>query len=165
DQGIAMPIASIRLKNWRRGLQDVEYLALIRKKGHGKFVDKFVHTMVPRALHDEIKHEDLPVAWPDDGEKWLAARRTLAEVLKTNKLPSAEQQQQLGKKAEGQMAKLKRWVRRVKRKWWRGKRRLVVIGAAGAVFVVPIGLIILIRRIRRRRRKKGDYEYSYDYDE
>ncbi|MCA9665015.1 MAG: DUF4091 domain-containing protein, partial [Myxococcales bacterium] len=42
DQGIAMPIASIRLKNWRRGLQDVEYLALIRKKGHGKFVDKFV---------------------------------------------------------------------------------------------------------------------------
>lgn len=155
DQKIDHPLPSIRLKNWRRGIFDVEYLELARKAGHGAFVDKIVRAMVPRALKPDVAHTDLPVSWPDDGEKWLAARKLLKLVL-TGKKKAGELEDELstiGKPAEGSWVHFKRWIRRLKRAWWRGKRKLVVLGVAGTTFMVPVGIIVLIWLGRRKKRR------------
>jgi hypothetical protein len=81
DKGFAGPLPSIRLKNWRRGLEDVEYLILARKHGHGARVDTLLQRMVPRALADRMS-PGKAVAWPEDGQSWLRARRELAALLR-----------------------------------------------------------------------------------
>ena len=47
--GIAGPIASLRLKYWRRGIQDVDYLTLA-KAINPAAVNKIVNTVVPKVL-------------------------------------------------------------------------------------------------------------------
>ena len=81
DRKLALPLPSIRLKNWRRGLFDVEYLALATARGHKKRVDKLLARLIPRALGAETNAKQR-VSWPEDGERWLAARLQLAQLLR-----------------------------------------------------------------------------------
>ena len=84
NNGLAYPMPSIRLKNWRRGIQDAAYLKLARESGHSKFVDSLLEKLLPSALADDLDYDD-PVSWPESGENWLEARRLLAQTLKSKK--------------------------------------------------------------------------------
>ena len=81
DRGIDGPLPSIRLKNWRRGIQDVEYLVLARQAGEGTLADQVIDTLVPRALDDNGLSGGESVPWEEDGEIWLQQRRRLADLF------------------------------------------------------------------------------------
>ena len=86
--GIAGPIASLRLKHWRRGIQDVDYLTLAAAKnaaGVAAIVDK----MVPKALWEQQCHDPVsdcsytyaPISWSDNPDDWETARASLAHII------------------------------------------------------------------------------------
>ena len=79
DRGIAGPISSIRMKNWRRGVQDYEYLRLARSLGHGAEVEAIVAERIPAVLSDAT---GLPVkSWSSRGADWEASRRAIADLI------------------------------------------------------------------------------------
>ncbi len=86
--GLAGPIASLRIKHWRRGIQDVDYLTLagaIDSKSVSAIVDK----MVPSVLwevpcHDptnDCSYSYAPVSWSLDPDDWETARAALAHII------------------------------------------------------------------------------------
>ena len=83
DRGFDGPLPSIRLKNWRRGIQDVEYLNLARQRGHASRADQAVQTLIPNAVMSNTDH-DRAVAWQEDGNVWFGVRRELATLLSPN---------------------------------------------------------------------------------
>lgn len=66
--GLREPLASFTLKSLRRGLQDYEYLWLLRRQG--KEVDEVVNRLVPR-----------PNEWARDADAWDEARLELGRLL------------------------------------------------------------------------------------
>jgi hypothetical protein len=81
------PIASLRLKHWRRGLQDCDYLKLAAALDPQR-VDDIVRRMVPKILWEYgIDSEDDPtwvrtdISWSTNPDVWEAARRELAEII------------------------------------------------------------------------------------
>ncbi len=81
DRGMDIPLPSIRLKNWRRGIQDVEYLVLASTAGEQDLVDDVMNILVPKALDEGGLSEGEAVPWQEDGEVWLAQRRRLADLF------------------------------------------------------------------------------------
>jgi hypothetical protein len=81
------PFASLRLKHWRRGIQDVDYLALAAAVDAAATAE-IVAQMVPEVLW-EYGVEDLgdptwvrtDISWSIDPDDWEAARRALAEII------------------------------------------------------------------------------------
>ena len=141
DLGIDRPLPSIRLANWRRGVQDVAYLDLVRAAGHGAMVDRLVGTMLPRSLGDGSR-DDAPVSWPEDGGRWLAARRVLFQTLQRGQPPAID------------------WtsLERPPRPWWLRARRWLdplmrsparVAASIVVVVVSSIGIILIFRRRRK----------------
>ena len=90
DRGIDGPLPSIRLKNWRRGVQDVEYLVLARGVGEGALADEVLDTLVPRALDEGGLSSGEAVPWEEDGEVWLQQRRRLADLFTPGVEPDAD---------------------------------------------------------------------------
>jgi len=85
--GVEGPFASLRLKHWRRGIQDVDYLTLAAAK-HPKEVQQIVDRLVPRVLWevgvDDEKdptyvHAD--ISWSVDPQVWEKARAELALLI------------------------------------------------------------------------------------
>ncbi len=85
--GLLGPIASLRLKHWRRGIQDVDYLTMARAVDP-QAVQDLVARMVPKAMweygidnpHDPTYvHSD--ISWSTDPDVWEAARARLAEII------------------------------------------------------------------------------------
>ena len=81
DQQFNGPMPSIRLKNWRRGIETVEYLVLAKAAGYQTLVNNVLATLVAMALDDGGLKSGNPVVWEENGEVWLAQRRLLADVL------------------------------------------------------------------------------------
>ena len=77
-RGIAGPVSSVRMKNWRRGAQDYEYMWLLDQQGRGSLVDQVVNGVVPYAFGDA---EGKSTSWSDDPAVWEAARLQLGEAL------------------------------------------------------------------------------------
>ncbi len=150
DLGIDAPLPSIRLKNWRRGIQDVEYLVLLSKIGHGELAKRLVDTLVPSALADETTDGD-PVSWPEDGERWLRARRLLFDALVSGSLPD-EELAALARPPEATWPKAKRTLKRWLEPLLRSPRRRLAaaLGAGTALAALALGLW----RLRRRRRRQ-----------
>lgn len=145
DLGVDRPLPSIRLANWRRGVQDVAYLDLVRLAGHGGMVDRLVEAMLPRSL-GEVPHPGEPVSWPEDGERWLAARRVLFQSLE-NDQPPAIDWTILANPPESWWSRARRQVGRWLDPLVRSPRRMA---ASIAVAVVSsIGIIIVLRRRRK----------------
>jgi hypothetical protein len=81
------PIASPRLKFWRRGIQDVDYIALAAKIDPTA-VETIVKTMVPKAMWEVGVADPADPSWvltninwsivPD---KWESVRRRLSEII------------------------------------------------------------------------------------
>jgi hypothetical protein len=86
--GIAGPIASLRLKHWRRGLEDVDYLTLAAAIDPST-VSALVAKMVPSVLWEQQCHDPAndcsytyaPISWSDNPEDWEAARAALAHII------------------------------------------------------------------------------------
>lgn len=82
--GMLGPVASIRLKNWRRGIQDVDYFALAAAK-NPTITKTILNNLVPKAIW-ENKVQDVswpitPVSWPSDPNVWETARAQLAQII------------------------------------------------------------------------------------
>lgn len=86
--GIDGPIVSIRLKEWRRGIQDVDYLTLAAAKDAAS-VSAIVTKMVPAVLwevqcHDptnDCSYSYAPPSWSDNPDDWESARAQLAHII------------------------------------------------------------------------------------
>ena len=85
--GIPGPIASLRLKLWRRGIQDVDYLTLAAKV-NPVAVKAIVQKMIPKVLW-EVGVSDpkdptwvkTSVSWSVNPDDWEKARRELADII------------------------------------------------------------------------------------
>jgi hypothetical protein len=85
--GLAGPIASLRLKYWRRGIQDVDYLTLAAKM-NPQAVAALVQKMVPKVLWENDVSDPAdptwvkaPISWSNNPDDWEAARRRLADII------------------------------------------------------------------------------------
>jgi hypothetical protein len=77
DRGIRGPISTVQLANFRRGLQDHQYLTLARKLGLTRAVDEVVTQIVPRVFSAAGK----TVSFPETGDPYEAARLKLAHAI------------------------------------------------------------------------------------
>lgn len=79
DRGIFGPVASIRLKNARRGVQDHELLRMLAASGAEARARSIARATVGVGLHEASF--DAPPTWPNDGAPWEMARRRLLALL------------------------------------------------------------------------------------
>jgi hypothetical protein len=77
DRGIAGPIGSVQLANFRRGLQDHQYLTMARKLGLTDVVDEVIRAIVPRVFSDAGER----VSYPETGGAYESARLRLARAI------------------------------------------------------------------------------------
>ncbi len=77
DRGIAGPIAGIRLKNWRRGVQDYEYLFIAHSLGIK--TQDIVNTVVPAAFDHVSSYQQPP--WAQRGYQYEHARQQIARLI------------------------------------------------------------------------------------
>ena len=85
--GVDGPLASLRLKHWRRGIQDADYLALADAVDSGA-TRAIVNRMIPKVLWEYgVANEEDPtyvytdISWSIDPDKWEAARKELADII------------------------------------------------------------------------------------
>lgn len=90
NHSIKGPIASLRLKHWRRGIQDVEYIALAAKYDK-EAVEKIINKMIPKALWEvgvtdkrDPTYVHADISWSIDPDVWEAARRELVSIIVKN---------------------------------------------------------------------------------
>ena len=81
------PLASLRLKHWRRGIQDVEYIRLAMAKDPVATV-ALIESMVPEVMWElGVFDEADPTfvhkapSWSNDPDVWEQARKRLANIL------------------------------------------------------------------------------------
>ena len=86
SQGFEGPLPSIRLKNWRRGIQDVEYLLMAKQAGKMTEHNAALNMVVKKALYDETTYGKA-LGWSASGEVLLEARRKLAMLFKSTSPP------------------------------------------------------------------------------
>ncbi len=82
--GVKEVLPSVRLKAMRRGMQDFEYMWMLREAGRGEEADAIVKGIIKAALDDAAVPDDGhygPGKWERDPEKWLAARKALAAEI------------------------------------------------------------------------------------
>lgn len=77
DRGIAGPVSTMQLANFRRGLQDHQYLTLARKLGLNSLVDEALRTVVPRVFSDA----NLTIGFAETGDEYERVRYRLARAL------------------------------------------------------------------------------------
>ncbi len=85
--GLDGPIASLRIKHWRRGIQDVDYLTLAARKNPAK-VQQIVNSVVGKVLWengvDDINDptwKKCPIGWSNNPDSWEAARKQLMDII------------------------------------------------------------------------------------
>jgi hypothetical protein len=77
DRGVPGPIATIQLANFRRGLQDHQYLTMARQAGLDSLVSDLLGAIVPRVFSDAADR----VSFPETGDPYEAARLKLARGI------------------------------------------------------------------------------------
>jgi hypothetical protein len=87
SRGLQGPIASLRLKYWRRGIQDVDYLTLAAQVNPAAAA-AVVQNMVPKALWEYGVSDPAdptwlmaPPSWSSSPDVWEAARLQLADII------------------------------------------------------------------------------------
>jgi len=74
---LPVPLSSVRMKNWRRGMQDYEYLWLAKESGLESEADAIVKSCVPSALSEAGKN----ISWSSRGHGFELYRRQLAYLI------------------------------------------------------------------------------------
>jgi hypothetical protein len=87
--GVQGPLASLRLKHWRRGVQDVDYLTLAAVISPTRTAE-IVNAMVPKVLWEVgVGDPNDPtwvrtdISWSNDPDVWEAARAELAGIIES----------------------------------------------------------------------------------
>ena len=145
DQHLDHPLPSIRLKSWRRGIQDVEYLELLRQRGHGAFVAQLLARLLPRSVEGELRAGE-PVSWPEDGERWVRTHQLLARVLREGSAPKTLPER-IGRPAQSLAERLLLGLARGADPLVRSPRRLAL--SLGAL--LGLGLLLVLWRRRARQ--------------
>jgi hypothetical protein len=85
--GVMGPFASLRLKHWRRGIQDVDYLTLAAAVDPVRTAH-IVDGLIPRVLWEVgVADPEDPtwvlgdISWPTDPNVWEVARAELADII------------------------------------------------------------------------------------
>jgi glycosyl hydrolase family 123 len=82
--GVDGPFASLRLKEWRRGVQDVDYIALANKVNPSA-TQTVINNLIPKVLWEYPTQDPSyyvgPISWSSDPDVWEAARATLAQII------------------------------------------------------------------------------------
>ena len=85
--GVDGPFASLRLKYWRRGLQDHDYLVMASQIDPGA-VEGIVQGLIPRVVWEvgvdepsDPTYVHTDISWPTDPERWEEARAQLAAII------------------------------------------------------------------------------------
>jgi glycosyl hydrolase family 123 len=81
DRGIAGPINTVQLANFRRGLQDHQYLTLARKLGLTPLINETLQAVVPRVFSDAKD----TVSFAETGNQYERARYQLAQAIAKHK--------------------------------------------------------------------------------
>ncbi|MBT9555038.1 MAG: DUF4091 domain-containing protein [Myxococcales bacterium] len=81
------PVASLRLKYWRRGLFDHDYLTLAAKVNPSA-TDAIVRSMIPVVLWEvdidqplDPTYRHMDISWNTDPDAWESARAALADLI------------------------------------------------------------------------------------
>jgi hypothetical protein len=77
DRGIEGPVSTVQLANFRRGLQDHQYLTAARGLGLTALVDESLAAVVPRVFSDAGS----TVGFAEHGDAYERARHTLARAI------------------------------------------------------------------------------------
>ena len=77
DRGVPGPVSTIQLANFRRGLQDHQYLTLARRLGLHSVVNDALEAIVPRVFSDAGER----VSFPETGDPYESARLKLARAI------------------------------------------------------------------------------------
>jgi len=87
--GVNGPFASLRLKHWRRGIQDVDYLTRAAEIAPGR-VAEIVEAMIPKILWEYGVDDPgdptwirTDISWPTDPDLWEAVRAELADIIES----------------------------------------------------------------------------------
>jgi len=75
DRGIAGPISTVQLANFRRGLQDHQYLTMARQRGLNSLVDEVLRSVVPSVFSKD------KIGFAETGNEYESARYRLAQAL------------------------------------------------------------------------------------
>ncbi len=93
--GVSGPFASLRLKHWRRGIQDADYLALANAVDADS-TRAIVERMIPKVLWENgVENEQDPtyvytdISWSTDPDYWEAARHELAAIITGDATPAS----------------------------------------------------------------------------
>ena len=85
--GISGPIASLRLKHWRRGIQDVDYIVLAAQLD-ATSTQQIVNNIVPTVLWEygvddpsDPTYVSTDISWSIDPDVWETARDQLADII------------------------------------------------------------------------------------
>jgi hypothetical protein len=87
NYGFGGPIASLRLKLWRRGIQDLDYLEMamaIDPQRTAQIVDRIIPLVLWEYGVDELNDPTYvltDISWPTDPDTWEAARAELADII------------------------------------------------------------------------------------
>ena len=77
DRGVPGPVSTVQLANFRRGLQDHQYLTLARKLGLESVVNDAVRAIVPKVFSEAGE----TVSFPETGDPYEAARLRLGRAI------------------------------------------------------------------------------------
>ena len=85
--GVMGPFASLRLKHWRRGIQDVDYLTLAAAIDPER-VAEIVDEIIPKVMWEygvdepsDPTYVRTDISWSTDPDDWEAARAELADII------------------------------------------------------------------------------------
>ena len=88
--GMMGPFASLRLKHWRRGIQDVDYLTLAAEIDPERTAG-IVNAIIPKVLWEYgVSDPEDPtwlltdISWSTDPDVWEAARAELADIIESS---------------------------------------------------------------------------------
>ena len=82
DRGIVGPVNTIQLANFRRGLQDHQYLTLARQRGLNSLINDQLQAIVPRVFSDAKDR----IGFAETGNEFERARYKLAQAIAQRKL-------------------------------------------------------------------------------
>ncbi len=88
--GVNGPFVSLRLKHWRRGIQDVDYLTMAAKINPIR-VAEIVEAIIPKILWEYGVDDPgdptwirTDISWSTDPDLWEAARAELADIIESS---------------------------------------------------------------------------------
>jgi hypothetical protein len=89
EQGITEPVASVRLKSFRRGAQDHEYLRLLAESAGRPAAMKMLDTVMGPCLHEPGRPYGAPGNWSHNPEDWNRMRLAVLEQVAASRKKAA----------------------------------------------------------------------------